>query len=138
MTIKKIDVSGLNEETAFTELSSMFYNGIKQGLNEGELILMEPIYHTIIQLPPEYIKNLLSLMPKHAVKVKNIDQEKDYQAIVEVFLPVRNSVKFAGDIRSITSGKAFWQNEFHAFVEVPPQDAETIISDLRFNKGLSW
>jgi elongation factor 2 len=138
LTIKKLDILNLNEEVAFTELSTMFYNAIKKGLNEGELILMEPIYHTIIQLPPEYIKNTLSLMPKHSIKVKDIDQEKDYQAIIEVFLPVRNSVKFAGDIRSTTSGKAFWQNEFYAFVEVPPQEANSIISDLRFSKGLSW
>ncbi len=116
----------------------MFYDAIKKALNESGLILLEPIYHTIIQLPPDYIKNSLSLLSKYSAKIKNVNQEKDYQAIIEVLLPVRNSIKFAEDIRSSTSGKAFWQNEFYAYMEVPNHEAKRLISDLRFLKGLSW
>ena len=136
--IEELVVNKLDEEDAFTELSAMFYDAIKKALNESELILLEPIYHTIIQLPPDYIKNSLSLLSKYSAKIKNINQEKDYQAIIELLLPVRNSIKFAEDIRSITSGKALWQNEFYAFMEVPNHEAKRLISDLRFIKGLSW
>ncbi|MFX1340800.1 MAG: GTP-binding protein [Promethearchaeota archaeon] len=136
--IKDLNIVKIDESTAFTELSAMFYDAIKKALNEAELILMEPIYHTIIQLPPNYIKNTVSLLTKYSAKIKEINQENDYQAIIEILLPVRNSIKFAEDIRSNTSGKAFWQNEFFAFLEVPPYEAKTLINDLRFNKGLSW
>ncbi|TFG30393.1 MAG: elongation factor EF-2 [Promethearchaeota archaeon] len=136
--IKELILNGIDEESAFTELSSMFYEAIKKGLNQGEMILMEPIYHTIIQLPPEYIKNTITLLSKYSAKIKTIDQEKDYQAIIEILLPVRNSIKFAEDIRSTTSGKAFWQNEFYAFMEVPAHESENLVNDLRFLKGLSW
>jgi len=61
-----------------------------------------------------------------------------YQAIIDILIPVRNSIKFAEDIRSSTSGRAFWQNTFHAFLEVPTHEANKLISDLRFIKGLSW
>ena len=135
---KIIDFNKLDEETAFTELSSMFYDAIKKALNESELILLEPIYHTIIQLHPDYIKNTLSLLSKYSAKIKDVNQEKDYQAIIEILLPVRNSIKFAEDIRSSTSGRAFWQNEFYAFMEVPNHEAKQIINDLRFMKGISW
>ncbi|MFX1460301.1 MAG: hypothetical protein ACFFBT_12615, partial [Promethearchaeota archaeon] len=128
----------LNEENAFTELSTMFYEAIKKGLNEAELILLEPLYHCIIQLPPDYIKNVLTLLTKYSAKIKNINQEKEYQAIIEILIPVRNSIKFAEDIRSTTSGRAFWQNEFYAFLEVPHHEANSIINNLRFIKGLSW
>ncbi len=138
LTIKNLDISKLNEEVAFTELSTMFYSAIKKGLNEGELILMEPIYHTIIQLPPEYIKNTLSLLSKFSAKINEVNQENEYQAMLEIYIPVRNSIKFAKDIRSITSGKAFWQNEFHAFMEVPAHEAKTIINNLHFIKGQVW
>jgi len=136
--IHELSIGELDEESAFTELSSMFYDAIKKGLTESNLILLEPIYHTIIQLPPDYIKNVLTLLSKYSAKIKTIDQEKEYQAIIEILLPVRNSIKFAEDIRSATSGRAFWQNEFYAFMEVPEQESNTIISDLRFKKGLSW
>lgn len=136
--IEDLVINKLEEETTFTELSAMFYNAIKKALNESELILLEPIYHTIIQLHPEYIKNTLSMLSKYSAKIKEVNQENDYQAIIEVLLPVRNSIKFAEDIRSSTSGKAFWQNEFYAFMEVPNHEAKQIIDDLRFLKGISW
>ena len=136
--INELNITELTEENSYTELSTLLYEAIKKGLNQAELILLEPIYHTIIQLPPDYVKNALSLASKYSAKIKNVNQEKDYQTIIEILIPVRNSIKFAEDIRSSTSGKAFWQNEFHSFMEVPSQEAKKIISDLRFSKGLSW
>ena len=136
--IKELTIVDLNEENAFTELSSLFYDAIKKAFDEANLILLEPIYHTIIQLPPNYIKSTLSLLSKYSAKIKNVNQEKDYQAVIEILIPVRNSIKFAENIRSSTSGKSFWQNEFHSFMEVPVHEANKIISNLRFNKGLSW
>lgn len=136
--ISDLKIENVNEENAFSELSAMFYDAIKKGLNEAELILMEPIYHTIIQLPPEYIKIATTLPSKYSAKIKSIDQEKEYQAIIELLLPVRNSIKFAEDIRSATSGRAFWQNEFYAFMEVPLYESKQIIDNLRFVKGISW
>ena len=136
--IEKLNIVKLDEENAFTELSTMFYDAIKKALDQGELILLEPIYHTVIQLPPDYIKSALSLLSKHSAKIKSVNQEKSYQAIIEILIPVRNSIKFAEDIRSSTSGRAFWQNTFYAFLEVPEHEATKLISDLRFVKGLSW
>lgn len=138
INIENLNILKLDEENAFNELSTMFYDAIKKALNQAELILLEPIYHTIIQLPPDHIKNTLALLSKYSAKIINVNQEKDYQAIIEILIPVRNSIKFAEDIRSSTSGRAFWQNTFHAFLEVPNHEANKLISDLRFIKGLSW
>jgi elongation factor 2 len=136
--IEDLIIDKILQEEFFTELSTMLYEAIKKGLDEAELILLEPIYHTIIQLPPDHIKKTLSLLAKYSAKIKSIDQEKEYQAIIEILLSVRNSLKFAKDIRNSSSGKAFWQNKFFAFMEVPKQDAQRLIQDLRFLKGLSW
>ena len=136
--IDELNINKIDEEGAFTELSAMIYEAIKKGLKESELVLLEPIYHTIIQLPPAYVRNIDSLLSKNSAKIKSIDQEKDYQTVIEILLPVRNSLKFAEEIRSTTSGRAFWQNEFYAFLEVPSNESEGLINDLRFKKGLSW
>lgn len=137
-TIIDICVEGLTEEDAFSELSVLFYDAIKRGLKDAKMTLLEPIYYSIIQLPPDTLKNVLSILPKYHVDIKEIHQENEYQAIIEILLPVRHSIDFAEDLRSITSGRAFWQNQFHSFMQVPQQQAGTIISDLRFRKGLSW
>ncbi len=138
ITIEDLIINNVPQENLFNELSIIFYEAIKKSLDDAELILLEPIYHTIIQLPPDHIKNTLSLLSKHSAKIKSIDQDKEYQAIIEILLPVRNSIKFAEDIRNSTSGRAFWQNEFYAYLEVPKHEAQRIVQDLRFAKGLSW
>ena len=128
----------IDDENAFTELSALIYEGVKKALSEAGSILLEPIYRTVIQLPPDSIKISLSLLSKFAAKIKTVNQDNEYQATIEVLLPVRNSIKFAEEIRSATSGKAFWQNEFYAFMEVPSNEAKQIINEIRFRKGLSW
>jgi len=138
IVIEKLEIETSSSEGSFTELSSILYDAVKKGLNEAELILLEPIYHTIVQLPPDLIKNTLSLLSKYSAKIKSIDQEKDYQAIIEVLLSVRNSIKFAEDVRSTTSGKAFWQNEFFAFMEVPHHESQQLIDNIKFSKGMVW
>jgi elongation factor 2 len=138
LTIENLLINNDSQEQQFTDLSTMLYNAVKQGLNEAELVLLEPIYHTIIQLPPTHIKNTLSLLSKYSAKIKSMDQEREYQTVIEILLSVRNSIKFAEDIRSTTSGTAFWQNEFYAFMEVPPHEVNQIIDNLRFTKGMSW
>jgi elongation factor 2 len=136
--IEDISIDRSSHDESFTELSTMLYEAVKKGLDEAGLVLLEPIYHTIIQLPPDHIKNVLSLLSKYSAKIKSVDQEKEYQAIIEILLSVRNSLKFAEDIRNLSSGKAFWQNEFYAFMEVPKHESQKLIQDLRFLKGLSW
>ncbi|MHA1883474.1 MAG: GTP-binding protein [Promethearchaeota archaeon] len=138
IVIEKLEIEKSSSEGSFTELSSILYDAVKKGLIEAELILLEPIYHTIVQLPPDHIKNTLSLLSKYSAKIKSIDQEKEYQAVIEVLLSVRNSIKFAEDVRSTTSGKAFWQNEFFAFMEVPYHESQQLIDNIKFSKGMSW
>ncbi len=136
--IKSVILKDDQEEVIYNEVSSMIYNAIKFGLERAEAILLEPIYHTVITLPPEQIKNATTILSKYSAKVKNINQDKDYQATIDILLPVRYSMAFAEEIRSITSGRAFWQNEFYAFKEIPITEAKRLIEDLRFSKGLIW
>lgn len=51
ISISDLKIENVNEDNIFSELSALFYEAIKKGLSEAELILMEPIYHTIIQVP---------------------------------------------------------------------------------------
>ncbi len=138
ITIEYLDIEKITQENVFNELSIMFYEAIKTGLTEAELVLLEPIYHTFIQLPPDYIKNTITLLSKYSAKINNIDQDNEYQAVIEILIPVRHSIKFAEEIRSTSSGRAFWQNEFFAFMEVPKHESQRLIQNIKFFKGISW
>jgi len=136
--VEYLDIENISQENMFNELSVMFYEAIKTGLSEAELILLEPIYHTFIQLPPDYIKTTITLLTKYSAKINSIDQDNEYQAVIEILMPVRHSIKFAEEVRSTTSGRAFWQNEFFAFMEVPKHESQKLIQETKFFKGISW
>lgn len=138
ITIESIQISKDDEDNAVSELAAMFYDAIKRGLNEAQLVLLEPIYQTTIQLPPELVKNALSAIAQFQLKVKDVIQDNEYQALIELFMPVRHSMDFAEEIRNKTSGRAFWQNIFHSFQPVPSDVMDKIVSDIKFKKGLSW
>jgi len=105
---------------------------------DAQLVLLEPIYQTTIQIPPELIKKALNLLAKYQLKVNKVFQDNEYQTLIDFFMPVRYAMDFTEDIRNKTSGRAFWQNIFHSFQPVPSDIMDTIISDIRFRKGLSW
>jgi elongation factor 2 len=136
--IENLQISSKEEESSISELTTMIYDAIKQGLNEAQLVLLEPIYQTTLQLPPELMKKALSLLAKYQLKVNNINQDNEYQTLIEFFMPVRYAIDFAEDIRNKTSGRAFWQNIFHSFQPVPKDLMDSIISDIKFRKGISW
>jgi translation elongation factor EF-G len=90
--IRDLQLNDVDQESIFTELSTLFYNGMKEALNEAELILLEPIYRTVIQLPSDYLKKATSIFSKYSAKIDNINQDSQYQTVIEIFLPVRNSI----------------------------------------------
>ena len=138
IVIEDLNLSSTEDESSISELTPMIYDALKQGLNEAQLVLLEPIYQTTIQLPPELVKNALTLLAKYQLKVNKIFQDNEYQTLIDFFMPVRYAMEFAENIRNKTSGRAFWQNIFHSFQPVPKEIMDSIISDIRFRKGLSW
>ena len=120
------------------KLDQMTYLGKRYTRVDGkEKVTGKAKYTHDISLPGMLHARILRSPHAHA-KINNIDHEDEFQALMEILLPVRNSIKFAEDIRSLTSGKAFWQNEFHSYMEIPSHESDAIINDLRFHKGLSW
>ncbi len=138
IVIEAINISSKEEDSSISELTTMLYDAIKQCLNDAQLVLLEPIYQTTIQLPPELIKKALNLLAKYQLKVNKVFQDNEYQTLIDFFMPVRYAMDFAEDIRNKSSGRAFWQNIFHSFQPVPKELMDSIISDIKFRKGISW
>lgn len=138
IVIEAINISSKEEDSSISELTTMIFDAIKQCLNDAQLVLLEPIYQTTIQIPPELIKKALNLLAKYQLKVNKVFQDNEYQTLIDFFMPVRHAMDFTEDIRNKTSGRAFWQNIFHSFQPVPKELMDSIISDIKFRKGISW
>jgi elongation factor 2 len=64
-------------------------------------------------------------------------ERKGLLTVVSGFIPVSETFGFSKELRSATSGRAFWQTFFDHWEKIPPKICEKVIRDLRERKGLS-
>ncbi|MHA1340291.1 MAG: GTP-binding protein [Promethearchaeota archaeon] len=133
ITIHDIKLVDYNEND-FTSLVPLFRNAIFKALKQTGTVLLEPIYHIIIQVPQEFAGNVINILNQHQSKITAVEQ-MEYYTEITAFIAVREYIDFVDEIRSATSGRAFWQAQFHSFKEVPDAQKEFIIQEIRFRKG---
>ncbi|MEM1885775.1 MAG: elongation factor EF-2, partial [Candidatus Jordarchaeales archaeon] len=97
--------------------------------------LLEPIYKIQVMVPPEYIGAVSSILSQRRGHVINIEQRGPL-VFVNGEIPVRESFGLANDLRSKTSGRAFWQTQFSRWAEVPKSLLSEVIAEIRKRKGL--
>jgi elongation factor 2 len=98
-------------------------------------ILLEPVYKTIITLPTELSGECSRIMGTRRGKIRSFEQ-KGLQTVITGFIPVSETFGLSKELRSATSGRAFWQNMLDHWEQVPPKLAAEVISKVRKRKGL--
>jgi translation elongation factor EF-G len=68
-------------------------------------------------------------------KILSFDQ-KGVLTVVTGFIPVAETFGLSKELRSTTSGRAFWQSLHDHWEQVPEKLAAKVISELRKRKGL--
>jgi len=99
-------------------------------------VLLEPIYKTIISVSTELAGECSRIIATRRGKVCAFEQ-KGLQAIITGFIPVSETFGLSKELRSATSGKAFWQNILDHWEQVPEKLTAKIVAETRSRKGLS-
>jgi elongation factor 2 len=63
-------------------------------------------------------------------------EQKGLLTVITGFIPVSETFGLSKELRSATSGKAFWQNIIDHWEQVPAKLAEKVIGEVRKRKGL--
>ncbi|MEM3691014.1 MAG: elongation factor EF-2 [Candidatus Korarchaeum sp.] len=99
-------------------------------------VLLEPIYEIQVSTPPELIGSVISLISQKRGKVVGIE-ERGRISIVKGYIPVRETLGgFSNEMRSITSGRAFWQTKFSHWEPLPKNLMEQVVLEIRKRKGM--
>jgi elongation factor 2 len=99
-------------------------------------VLLEPIYEIQVSTPPELIGSVISLISQKRGKVVGIE-ERGRISIVKGFIPVRETLGgFSNEMRSMTSGRAFWQTKFSHWEPLPKSLMEQVALEIRRRKGM--
>ena len=98
-------------------------------------ILLEPVYRIQVSVPAQWVGEASSLITRKRGRILSSGQKGAVLA-VDGYIPVEETFGLAADLRSATSGHAFWQSQFDHWEKVPESLAAEIIADTRKRRGL--
>ncbi len=116
-----------SSEMAFKIAGSMAF---QKGVMECQPILLEPIVNIDIEVPEEYMGDVIGDLNSRRGRVLGMDSKGSNQ-IIKGQVPLAEILKYAPDLRSMTSGRGtFTYTESH-YEEVPAFIAEKIIAESK-------
>ncbi len=98
-------------------------------------VLLEPIYKTVISAPSDLAGECTRILSGRRGKVSGFEQ-KGAIAVISGFIPVAETLGLSKELRSATSGRAFWQSVLDHWEPVPEKLELKVISEIRDRKGL--
>ena len=98
-------------------------------------ILLEPVYKTIISVPMELAGECSRIVSTRRGKISAF-QQNGISTVITGTIPVAESFGLSKELRSATSGRAFWQCMFDHWEKMPEKLEAEIIKEVRKRKGL--
>jgi elongation factor 2 len=97
--------------------------------------LLQPLCKIVATVPPQYVSQLTNIITKKRGKIQTIEPKGPIVNITG-FIPVAGTFNLADEIRTATSGTAFWQATFDHWEKVSQDKATSIIQETRKRRGL--
>jgi elongation factor G len=103
---------------------------LKQGVNQGKPILVEPIVNLRVTVPEANTGDAMGDLNSKRAKVLGISPQDGY-SVIEAQVPLAEVQHYATDLRSITQGRGHYALEFDHYEEVPAHLAQKIIDKAK-------
>jgi len=113
-----------SSEMAFKIAGSMAF---QKGVMQCQPILLEPIVNIEIEIPDEYMGDVIGDLNSRRGRVQGMDSNGSNQ-IIKGQVPLAEILKYAPDLRSMTSGRGNFTYTHSHYEEVPAFIAEKIIA----------
>jgi elongation factor 2 len=97
--------------------------------------LLEPIYKIVVSVPTQLMGECAMILTRRRGKILTSEQ-KGALTIIVGNIPVAETFGMTTEMRSKTSGNAFWQCAFSHWEKTPEKVALGIIKQIRKRKGL--
>ncbi len=109
---------------------------IYAGMLTAGVILEEPKQNFTINIPLDYMSDVISFLQSKRGQIINIEQESGQVSILAK-MPVAEVIKgFSNDLRGMTQGKAIWYQEFAGYERLPADLQNKIVREIRKRKGV--
>ena len=98
-------------------------------------VILEPVYKTVISVPSDLAGECTRILSGRRGKISLFEQ-KGTMAVISGYIPVAETLGLSKELRSATSGRAFWQSVLDRWEPLPEKLALKIITEIRDRKGL--
>lgn len=106
-----------SNEIAFTEAA---YGAMRQVFEFGRWTILEPIMRVEINVPAEFIGEIMSLMTRKNSVITSSD-EQDGWSILRAEVPLNEMFGFSSALRSATQGKGEYTMEYSRYAPARPE-----------------
>jgi elongation factor G len=120
-----------SSEMAFKIAGSM---GFKAALDKAKPILLEPVMKLTVTTPAESMGDVIGDLNSRRGKVSGVEP-KEGEEVIQALVPMAEVLRYAPDLRSMTSGRGTFTMEFSHYEEVPAHLTEKIIDAAKAAKA---
>ena len=99
-------------------------------------ILLEPVYKIGVSVPAQWVGDVIGIITRKRGRILSSEQ-KGPVTMITGYIPVAETFGLAAEMRSATSGHAFWQCTFDHWERTPENIATEVIREIRKRRGLS-
>ena len=104
--------------------------GFKNAVEKARPVILEPIMNMEVTVPDENMGDVIGDLNSRRGKVVGMDT-KGHSQTIKAKVPMSEVLKYAPDLRAITSGRGEFQMEFSHYEELPPHLAEKVIKEAK-------
>jgi elongation factor G len=119
-----------SSDMAFKIAGSMCFKRI---FKEAKPILLEPIYDIEVQVPEEYMGDVMGDISSRRGKIQGMEAEGPFQ-IIKAKVPLAELHRYSTTLRSLTQGRGVHRRKFSHYEEVPKEAADKIIAQAEVEK----
>ena len=120
-----------SNEVSFKIAASMAF---KKGVKEAKPVLLEPIMKVEVEVPDDYLGDVMGDMNKRRGRILGMDQQAGGIQLLIAEAPQAEMFKYAIELRAMTQGRGTFSMEFVRYEEVPANISEEIIAEANEKK----
>jgi len=119
-----------SSDMAFKIAGSMCFKKI---FREAKPVLLEPIYDVEIQVPEEYMGDVMGDISSRRGKIQGMDAEGIFQ-VIKAKVPLAELHRYSTTLRSLSQGRGLHRRKFSHYEEVPKEIVDKIIARTEAEK----
>jgi elongation factor G len=104
--------------------------GFKNAVEKAKPVILEPIMNMEVTVPDDCMGDVIGDLNSRRGKVIGMDT-KGHSQVIKSKVPMSEVLKYAPDLRSLTSGRGEFQMQFSHYEELPTHLAEKVIKEAK-------